>query len=47
MEESDWHGITYDPGRRNWKARIHFDGKEQYIGRWDCLAGSRAGQLMQ
>lgn len=31
--ECDFHGITYDPHRNNWKARIHYEGKEQYIGR--------------
>jgi hypothetical protein len=34
MMECEYHGITYDPNRKNWKARIHYEGKEQYIGRW-------------
>lgn len=32
-DERSLHGITFDPKRRNWKARIHFAGKEHYIGR--------------
>lgn len=26
-------GVTYDPRRLRWKARIHFAGQERYIGR--------------
>jgi hypothetical protein len=26
-------GVTFDPKRANYKARIHYDGQERYIGR--------------
>lgn len=51
MMECEYHGITYDPNRKNWKARIHYEGKEQYIGRYDtaydaALAYDQAARMI-
>jgi hypothetical protein len=32
--EQPLKGVAWDPKRRTWKARIHFAGKERFIGRW-------------
>ena len=29
-----FRGVAYDPTRGNWKARIHFSGKERFLGRY-------------
>ena len=33
-------GVTYDSKRKNYKARIHFAGREVYIGRCVLLLGT-------
>lgn len=33
MDAGKYVGVTYDPKRGTWKARIHFAGVERYIGR--------------
>ncbi len=33
MQQSLPLGVTFDAKRCNYKARIHYDGQERYIGR--------------
>lgn len=44
--EQQLKGVAWDPKRRTWKARIHFAGKERFIGRWvELLSPAAAGRV--
>jgi hypothetical protein len=44
--EQQLKGVAWDPKRRTWKARIHFAGKERFIGRWVSSFGPAAATCL-